>query len=212
MIISFDGNAYTGKTTLIRVLSDRYGYNAINEHSFFLNDVKKKFCYDNSYLNTQLQYLGVDKYRRKFINKNIINLLDRSLVSMSAHVYALHDLGLTDIRKEYLNLLESRIEEILIPDVFVMVSCKHSTSYVRCLEVNNEKQTENMYLSEKYFESITKFNTNWIAMVGGHTISTEDNPDDSWIAGIQKNILSSLRPVLKNNEAVLNGTKFCLEV
>ncbi|MDD2766278.1 MAG: deoxynucleoside kinase [Candidatus Moranbacteria bacterium] len=213
MMISFDGNVYVGKTTLIKSLSQRYGFSTIDEHSFFINDIQQKDYYENEYVNTQARYLDVDIQRGKLL-RNGINLLDRSFVSVSAHVYAIYKLGLVDIRSSYLELLVSKVGEILIPDIFVFVSCEYETSRARCFESGNRKQTGDLYLSEQYFRFVKIFNVNFISMVNGHVIDTESIFTDTSCVDMYNRIVLNSRnkKITKDTVAMIDNIRNCLDL
>ncbi|QQS16053.1 MAG: deoxynucleoside kinase [Candidatus Moraniibacteriota bacterium] len=210
-VISFDGNVYTGKTTLIRFLSDNYGYVSVDEHSLFIDGVPQRSFYKSEYLNLQDRYLSVDTYRKSFLQTGV-NLLDRSFVSVSAHVFALYELGLADIREAYFDLLKKKIEEIIFPNVFVWVRCGYNISRARCLSVNNRKETEDIYLSNKYFESIEKFNAKWALAVGGCVINTESNPTDLWCSSIHDKIFKNPGTNLNGKIVTLDNIRRCMNL
>lgn len=212
IVISFDGNVYTGKTTLIRFLSDKYGYASVDEHSLFIDGVPQRSFHKNEYLDTQERYLSVDTYRKTSLQADI-NLLDRSFVSVSAHVYALYELGLADIRGAYIGLFKKKIEEIIFPDAFVWVHCGYDTSRTRCLRVNNKKKTEDIYLSNKYFDSIERFNANWVLSVNGYVINTEENDlSDLWCSGVHSKIFRNLGTNPNDKTKILDNLRRCLDL
>lgn len=209
MIVAFDGNVYTGKTTLIKLLSEKYGYNPIDEHSFFvdLSDMKEP---DRSTIDVQERYIGVDIFRKKFVHGEI-NLLDRSFVSVSAHVYALFRLGIEDIRKNYLDLLRKKVSEILIPDRFVFVCCDYDTSQKRCVSVNNDKKTDALLLSREYFECIAKFNEKWISMVNGCMVKAESGFTDEWLSCVQEEVFKKTPPQQLDVTMIFQLIYACME-
>lgn len=211
MVVSFDGNVYTGKTTLIRFLSDKYGYTSIDEHSLFIDGIPQRGFYKNEYLDAQDRYLSVDTYRKNFLQTDI-NLLDRSFVSVSAHVYALYELGLADIRGTYMDLFKKKIEEIIFPDAFVWVRCGYDTSRARCLSVNNRKKTEDIYLSSEYFESIEKFNANWALAVRSCVINTENDLTDLWCSVVHNKIFRNLEVNPNDKTRTLDNLRRCMDL
>lgn len=152
-IITFDGNVCTGKTSIISELAKRNGWKKIDEYSIFFNN-KKMLRSNKDYLINQKKYLLVDKIRKKSVSELNINLLDRSFVSTSAHVWALYRQGIVDIRKEYFNLLCELIDGkfIILPDVFVYVISDYNTIKKRCK--NRQKTTtknKKLYTGTKYY-------------------------------------------------------------
>jgi thymidylate kinase len=154
MIISFDGNVYSGKTTIINNLSSLFGYNKINEHSFFIDNL----TFDQTnFLATQSKFLEVDKARSTCL-RNDIDLLDRSIISVAAHVYSMAKIGAIDKRKEFLKILKNNKNSLIFPDRYIYVESDHETSLIRCNSLKNYKDTGDIYLSEDYFNYIGIFN------------------------------------------------------
>ncbi|MFH1637936.1 MAG: hypothetical protein ABIB71_05915 [Candidatus Woesearchaeota archaeon] len=153
MIIAFDGNVYCGKTTLINSIAKDHGFNKINEHSHYASEGGR------DYLKTQKRFLKVDEKRIKCI-KGEVTLLDRSLVSLSAHVWALYKQGKADIRAEFINELFSRMDrgKIIMPDLFINVACDYTVTQSRALKHRNSKGTANFLMEEDYFCYIAEFN------------------------------------------------------
>ncbi|MEA3272595.1 MAG: hypothetical protein U9P90_02915 [Patescibacteria group bacterium] len=162
MIISFDGNVFTGKTTIISKLSSKYGFNKIVEYCDILKNIPLKDTHDSVYKNEQVRYLKVDKKRMLQIH-NGTNLLDRSFISMSAHVYAIYKKGLFDMRLFYLKELEFYFNknEIIIPNKYIIVSCSYKTALKRYKLNNAIKKTGRKYIDKEYFDYIDIFNEMW---------------------------------------------------
>jgi hypothetical protein len=157
MIISFDGNVFTGKTFIIKKLNEVRGYNYIPEHSDFLPKIVPKKIFTEKAKNEQLRYLKTDLLRQVFITKNQ-NLLDRSFLSMSAHVYALFKTGRSDIRVWYIDKLKEYFKKgkIIIPDKYIYVTCSYEIAKKR-FRMDTVKGTDDMYMKKEYFNIIEKF-------------------------------------------------------
>ncbi len=176
MIVSFDGNVFVGKTHLINnIASTSSCFNKILEYSFFLNKIKNNNIY-NHYANEQLKYVMVDALRQKNL-KTGINLVDRSFVSMSAHVYALFYINSTDIRSLYVKKLKSCLEreKIIIPDKFIYVTCSYNTAKTRFAKEWFKKNTGEIYINKKYFAAIEKFNCLWAQYASSLVIKSGQN-------------------------------------
>lgn len=158
MIIAFDGNVFAGKTTLINYLTDKIDCWSVAEHTFFINKIKKGGGYSPVF-NEHLRYLYVDRLRIKMINKGV-SLIDRSFVSLSAHAYALYFSSGVDLREKHLEILRSFLQQkkIIIPNLYVFVSCEMGIAKKRLLTVHNEP---NMFIEKKYFFAVEKFNLLW---------------------------------------------------
>ncbi len=210
MIISFDGNVFTGKTTIINKLSLANPFNIIAEHSVFLNQIPKDELY-NDYMDEQIRYIKVDELRMQKIRKEI-NLLDRSFVSMSAHVYALFKLNLADIRSLYIKELKKFLDnkKIIIPDKYIHVACPYNIAKLR-FSKNRNRATDRMYIGRKYFEAVNKFDSSWVQSVDGLTINTCDKrfkTDDFADFIISKNSGGNKL----NNEQIISLTSEIMEL
>ncbi len=175
MIISFDGNVFSGKTSLIKALSELSFGEKIDEQGAFLkNDIPSHvFSEKEIAISAQLNYLQAEEERMKHIDENKTCLLDRSFVSMAAHVYALYQVNNLDIRDWFLKEIEVRIYsgKVAIPDIFCFVTCDHEIIEKRA-SMNISRNTGNIYFNKRYLESIDRFNQKWIQMVEGVTIDT----------------------------------------
>jgi len=163
MIISLDGNVFTGKTTLCNILSKGNSCNVILEYSDFIRETDKlsqKF----SFLEHK-KYLKLDIIRKKYL-KNGINFLDRSFVSLSAHIYAVYKIGITDFREKHINLLNTFLYngKIIIPNYYISVTCNYNCVKKRFFlekESCNKKGTPEFFINKNYFLAINEFNILW---------------------------------------------------
>lgn len=164
MIVSFDGNVYCGKTTIINKLAKKSC--KIKEYCNYLDKINKEKRFNNRWLNTQLRYLKIDAQRNKNLNNFEINLLDRSFISLCAHVWALYRLRKTDIRKEFLEFLKKYMleDKIILPDIFVHVTCDYSIAKNRFIQnekTKHAKGTDRLLINKHYFFFVNEFNELW---------------------------------------------------
>jgi deoxyadenosine/deoxycytidine kinase len=221
MIISFDGNVFAGKSTLIRMLSPLFSMPIIGEHSDYLGSDAEK--YDGTDLNSALLlqtcYLGAEEKRCAATKPGANYFLDRSFVSMAAHVSALMTLSGIDMREWFLNELEQRLlaGKVLVPDVFCFVRCGNDLIRKRALS-NASRGTSPLYYEEKYLAFIDRFNEAWSARVQGVVIGTDGTPPIGLVQTlIQQKKLSSqgscsvqkicefLRDILMQDNATKTG-------
>lgn len=133
MIIALDGNVFVGKTTLCNIFSKKNNYNVVLEYSDFINKTKNKSFKQVSFLEHS-KYLKLDNIRKKYL-KNNINFVDRSFVSLSAHIYALYKNGIADFRREHINMFHQLLKNnyIIIPNCYVFVTCNYNCAKKRFL-------------------------------------------------------------------------------
>lgn len=168
MIVSFDGNVYCGKTCLInRLPSD---VQKIGEYCEYLSSIQEEIISDQAALNTQLRYLKVDKERLKRISPRRVNVLDRSFVSLCAHVWAIYRCGELDICREFLKLLNEFVQKdlIIIPDFFVNITCDYAIAKRRFMideQTSNAKRTDPLLIDKHYFRFVDDFNNRWCKIV-----------------------------------------------
>lgn len=168
MIISFDGNVYAGKTTVINQISGDLGATSINEHGNFLEP-----CDFQNPWDLQLRYIEAEARRAKLKVADDIHLLDRSFVSMAAHVYAMYKIEKVDMRTRFLEEMSSRmmINQVLMPDFFCFVRCANDVIRAR-ISADGVRGTDPLYYAEPYLEAIDAFNEAWIKKVDGIVIDT----------------------------------------
>ena len=178
MILAFDGNVFTGKSTLIKALAPLLNASTVNEQGYFLElengtshhtvGVKENAIF------LQLRYLDAEEKRLAHFDAEAMNLLDRSFVSMAAHVFALNYVNGIDIRNWFLRELEERISscKVAIPTLFCFITCSHETIRARILK-DNSRNTDTVYYSEKYLEAIDTFDRFWVGKTEGLTIDIE---------------------------------------
>lgn len=165
MIIAFDGNVFVGKTTLIERLVNLGDYNIIPEYSNFVKKIKKKNFLPLAW-REHMSYLLVDALRDDSLN-NKINLLDRSFVSQSAHIFALYKVGGPDLRPQHLKALADLLshKDIIIPDIFIFVTSSFKIAKKR-FDTNHTKGTKTIYIEPEYFRAVDNFNRSWQKGIG----------------------------------------------
>jgi len=163
MIISLDGNVFVGKTTLCNILSKKNNYNVVLEYSSFIKKIDKP-SQQFSFLEHK-RYLQVDIIRKKYLRDGI-NFLDRSFVSLSAHIYALYKIGIADFRKKHINLFNKLLDNdgIIIPDYYIFVNCDYNSVKKRFFlekEICDKKETPEFFINKNYYLAINEFNSLW---------------------------------------------------
>ncbi len=176
MIIAFDGNVYTGKTALIRALSKKKDVTIIGEYSEYFNEAKKQRKWGDDYLKIQLEYLKLDQKRELFLSNKKINLLDRSFISLFAHVWAIYNAGV-DIRKETLKgfTIFLKMDKIVIPTIYINVYCPFDTAkkrFLRNKRFGTPKNTADYLIEKEYFDSIKIFNERIFRLLPSVSINT----------------------------------------
>lgn len=200
MIVTFDGNVYSGKTTLAEALARKINANIIGEYSQYFDENYKKRNTKKDYFDIQKEYLLTDKKRKPSLLNNRINILDRSFISLFAHVWAVYKAGI-DIRKKTLKefTLLLREDEIIVPTFFVNAGCPYTLAKERLIYDKrlSNKNTARYLIQEDYFYSIQQFNKRILEMLPSLQIDTTKN-----INGNLKQIISFLnncpvKPVTK---------------
>lgn len=206
MIISFDGNVFVGKTTIISNLSLRFGFNKMPEYGDVLSDIFLDCDYKDVHKNNQERYLMVDKKRMNLIKEGV-NLLDRSFVSMSAHIYALNKMKIMDIRDFYIARLAAHLgrKEIILPNKYIIVSCPYEVAYDRFVDGYSIKGTGQEYIKRDYFEYVNEFNFRWLESIPGLMVDSREEVSCSEIA----DFINEKQPDVftENQEAVIGKIK-----
>ena len=175
MIITFDGNVFVGKTSLIKELASLYDFNIIPEQGFFIKEEisSHTITEKKQAIFLQSKYLQAENERCLYVNTNKTNLLDRSFVSMAAHIFSLYLVNGIDIRDWFLGEVGRQIElgQIIIPDIFCYIKCDHKIIKER-VDNNKDRNTDGIYFTEKYLDMIEIFNQAWIKKVKGITLDT----------------------------------------
>lgn len=172
MIIALDGNVFSGKTTLIKKIAKTSEYERVNDHSDYLRDFYSEPSNYNSAKALQDRYLAAER-ERKQLSRSKKLLLDRSFVSMSAHVYAQAMTNSNDIRDWYLSKLESNIKanNFLVPELYIFTKVKRGDAIER-YKNDSEKQTPRRLLNKHYFTMIDRYNKIWVDKFEGLTLNT----------------------------------------
>lgn len=180
MIIALDGNVFVGKTTLCNVFSKFKKGIVIKEHSEFVYKIKNKLPNHQDNFFEHSHYLKVDAIRMKYI-KNKLIFLDRSFISLSAHVYALYKIGSNDFRLKHIHCLIKlfNINKLIIPDNYIFVTCKYSLAkerYIWNKNSTNNKKTPDIFINAKYYKAINEFNLLWQSNIKNGLIINTSKP------------------------------------
>ncbi len=175
MILSFDGNVGVGKTTLIQALTIKSDFIAMDEHSAFLipSPLHHEMSTRENARLLQSAYLEAEAERAGLMESEHDVLVDRSFVSMAAHVYSLYILSKIDIREWFLAEMLKRMQDakVIIPDVYCFVTCDHDIIKARCRR-DTCKGTDPLYYNDNYLKIIEKFNKEWSTKINGITLDT----------------------------------------
>ncbi|MFH1589020.1 MAG: deoxynucleoside kinase [archaeon] len=176
MIISFEGNVYSGKTTLISELKKLDKFIIIPEYSYFFkeNDFQNLDAW-----SLQKKYMETDIQRVILLENGEKSLVDRSILSQAAHVWASYKLNIVDIRKEFLEKLSAMIKQnrIIIPDLFITVKCSHDLIKKRYKLGENskqKKQTNPLLIKKEYLIQIEYFLKKISSKIPSETIDTTE--------------------------------------
>jgi thymidylate kinase len=172
MIIAFDGNVFTGKTSLIEKLHIPGESEVVREHNYFLDVTrtpKDAWSAQKGYLDAEVRRRG---YLARLSREKPV-LLDRSFVSMAAHVSGLKAARGIDIRGHFLGEIVSliRSDKIIIPDIFIFVRCDYETIKERARK-DLLKHTDELYFEQEYLEAVEHFNNLWQEYFPGRVIDT----------------------------------------
>lgn len=174
--IAFDGNVYTGKTSIINALASIGNFSVINEHSSFLEHE-----YEIQLIETgedariqQSKYLDAEIRRMPKTQDPMIYLVDRSYVSMAAHVTAMKSVFGLDIREWFFGEVSALIQNkrIIVPDVYCHINCCSTRTHERFLADQN-RRTESFYRNEKYLVAVNEFNHAWSHYAESISINTD---------------------------------------
>jgi deoxyadenosine/deoxycytidine kinase len=179
MIISIDGNVFSGKTALATALSQMFDAVIVAEHSDIINlrDVSDEETVHDRYIETEatraLQHAGE--------KRDII--LDRSVISLCAHAYATHRLGGVDLRERTIMKLRAMMgrEGMIIPDIRIHTVCAHATSIARWKKSGGDagtKGTAPALLEKEYQHFIDVFVQRCIDGSRGVRIDTDHDFGD----------------------------------
>lgn len=212
MKVSFDGNVFVGKSTIISELSKSLGGVIIPDHSYFIESVP--FISEGSgVMATQQRYLQVELLRTEFATEEVINILDRSFLSLLAHTYAIYKMCVADIRSDFLKLLLLSISknEIIIPDVFVFIRCRYDVAKSRFMNGCQEKGTDSLYISKEYYSAVDIFHSRWMAIYGGVEVDTSENLSTGSYEILFKQIFSERHPAVRL-QRLEQGIRLCLDL
>ncbi len=206
MIIAFDGNIFVGKTSLIEEFLLLCVATKIEEHSLFLkSDIPSHSVTSRATaISLQLKYLEAERDRCAILDIDRTNFLDRSFISMAAHVFALYRVHGIDIRKWFLQEMQERInlKRVIIPDVFCYIKCSHGLIRKR-ISKNRSRNPDSLYYVEDYLCAVDDFNSKWSTKINGIVVDTETIAPIRLVESLKKQIFVS-------NRVELNTQHICV--
>lgn len=110
MIISFDGNTYLGKTSVINILKTLYPDSKVCEEY----DTNPDILLGRSHLENQKYYFGLESERQIENREGQLVLLDRSYLSILAHSYAVSHMEKKNRLAETVELLKIQCKKGLV--------------------------------------------------------------------------------------------------
>ena len=187
MIIAFDGNVFSGKTSFIAGFCGSAKCVVVPEHSHFVADFRS---HEDAW-SVQQKYLDAEVKRHVYLlgmpSERLI-LVDRSFVSMAAHVWALYTTQGVDMRARFLGRVTRGIRSnwITLPNQFCHVVCDYPLIRARAA-IDVVKRTDRFYMDENYLKAVDAFNRKWQIHFPGCLIdtSTEESAKASQQALVQ---------------------------
>lgn len=158
-IVTIDGNVYTGKTTLCQYLKSR-GFVMVAEYEPVEGRMQSRMHIQKSYVDQEQQ--RVRQMMRELLNGQQIFVLDRSFLSLAAHVRSLFLLEGIDIRESFTNYLELKLKagQVVVPRLFIHLQNRWDILYKRylCGEASVQaKGTPADLIRAEYYRCIDAF-------------------------------------------------------
>lgn len=148
MIVSFDGNVYAGKSSIIQLLNEHYCSSiVVPEHS----DVVGEIPITKHVFAEELRYLASETYRYEDLDfEHEIIFFDRSILSQVLHCLVTSKPN-SEKRSWFFGQVVELIsrKKILFPDVYIFLFCQASCIRQRILK-NESKMTPPLFYSEEY--------------------------------------------------------------
>lgn len=185
MIVAIDGNVYVGKSRLLAHARSR-GVVVVDEYE----PVKGRAGSPEGQLAIQEGYLYQEEGRLCLIQEQqrrgaVVLALDRSFLSLAAHVHALSQLGGWDLRRRFALCLIHRIAggRVVTPDVFVHLTAPWPAIRRRWEQgeaSTGPKGTPANLAGRSYCAAIDGFHAAWREALGpastlGLTVAEETN-------------------------------------
>ncbi|MCP1311570.1 hypothetical protein [Paenibacillus tyrfis] len=158
-IVAIDGNVYTGKTTLCQYLKSK-GFFTVAEYEPIVGRTLSR-------IEIQKMYVDQEQHRmrqmmRELRNGQQIFVLDRSFLSLSAHVKCLLLLEGIDIRESFIDYLEFQLKagQVIIPRLFIYLQNRWDILYRRYLRGEasvQAKGTPTDLIRPEYYQCIDAF-------------------------------------------------------
>lgn len=162
MITAIEGNVYGGKSSLAQRLGSATGWIIVPEHTAFLPDGDRS---DRRSWSTEQQRYVAAEVKRAELFQQCPLLLDRSVLSLAAHVTILYRLGLADIRVEFLDDLHRlwMLKRIIVPTNVIWIRCPFQVIRQRWSR-DNRRGTDQLFLQPDYIQH----HEWWFAALGKH--------------------------------------------
>lgn len=192
MIIALDGNVCTGKTTLQQYLKN-LGFAPVEEYCTFFDKTPAE-------LPTQRRYLLAEGMRQAKLDPSRNMVLDRSFISLCAHVWAQHRIDKEDMRASFLDDLCQEVsrKSVTLPDMFVHLRCTYQNLYSRFLERETSSRalgTSRELIEPAYINEIDEFNAAWARTVPAPCLTIVT---DCPVGSIDLSIILSFAKDVKN--------------
>jgi len=195
MYIAIAGNICAGKSSLTRVLSQRFGFNALYESATenpYLSDFYRNMA--NYNFQSQIFFLSCKLAQREVLlsGQNVIQ--DRTIYEDAIFARALFDLGYMELRdyQTYMKLHKAVVEILPYPDHLIYIKVSLSTIIER-VKARNEFSEE--LVSWDYVSKLNSLYEEWISGYHLSALTTVSGDRLDWVPASQvvESLVSSLK-------------------
>lgn len=153
-VFALEGGVGSGKTTVAEMLSVKYGYLFVIEYMAMLDHLKTFFEQTSEKRLSILVDLE-NKRRELIINtaESQIILMDRSILSLFAHEYAISHLE-ANYKNEKISLLINKID-LLIPNAIFFLTTNENVRRERC--ASRKSKMKDIFFNENYNKLLLEF-------------------------------------------------------
>lgn len=198
MIVAIEGQVGAGKTTFTRLLDARFRVEPEYSPAPHILDSQDPW-------DLQLHFLNGERERKLRLPANadagegVWIVLDRSILSQTAHIYALASLGLSDSRSLLMTYLDENRQAIIEPHWFIHIDPPYTVRRAQTLSRETgpgKLGTTELFRDPDYEKAVDEFVRAFMSRIGtAVSIHGFDSQDTIWAVRLLESLAQQTKPI-----------------